>query len=101
MRQFASETGFEWAGALSMGAGGALAGKPLGKAGRMTRNAVKALDLAAASLAAGGGIPEEATELMAKPLMPRWIYHLAANWGFRRLIKKHGAGKRAFDRPYS
>lgn len=101
MRQFAKETGFAWAGALTMGAGGALAGKPLDKAGGMARNAVKAIDLAAASLAAGGDIPEEAAALMAKPLMARWLYHLAANWGFKRLIKKHGARERTYDRPYA
>jgi NAD(P)H-dependent FMN reductase len=101
MRQFARETGFGWAGALTMGAGGALAGRSLDKTGGMARNAVKALDLAAASLTAGGGVPEEAAALMAKPLMARWIYHLAANWGFKRLIRKHGARKKACDRPYA
>jgi hypothetical protein len=67
----------------------------------MARNTVKTLDLAAASLAAGGNVPEEAAALMAKPLMARWLYHLAANWGFKRLIKKHGAQKRTYDRPYA
>jgi len=38
---------------------------------------------------------------MAKPLMPRWFYHAAANWGFRNQLKKHGARKKAFDRPYA
>jgi NAD(P)H-dependent FMN reductase len=101
VRQFAKETGFAWAGALTMGAGGALAGRSLDKAGGMARNAVKALELAAASLAAGGNVPEEATKLMAKPLMARRLYHLAANWGFKRLLKKHGARARAYDRPYA
>ncbi len=101
VRQFARETGFAWAGALTMGGGGALAGRPLDKAGGMLRNVVRALDLAASSLAAGGDVPEEATALMAKPIMARWLYHLAANWGFKRLIKKHGAKKRTFDRPYA
>jgi NAD(P)H-dependent FMN reductase len=101
MRQFARETGFAWAGALTMGAGGALAGRSLENAGGMARNTVKTLDLAAASLAAGGNVPEEAAALMAKPLMARWLYHLAANWGFKRLIKKHGAQKRTYDRPYA
>lgn len=101
MRQFAKEAGFAWAGALTMGAGGALAGKSLDKAGGMARNAVKALDLAAASLAAGGNVPEEAAALMARPIMARWLYHLAANWGFKRLINKHGVRKRTYDRPYA
>jgi hypothetical protein len=100
MRQFAREAGFEWAGALAMGMGGAVGGKRLEKAGGMVRNAVKALDMAAASLAGGGHISDETAALMAKPLMPRWIYSLAANWGFRREIKKHGARRRIYDRPY-
>ena len=101
MRQFAREAGFVWAGALAMGMGGAVGGKSLEKAGGMVRNVVKALDMAAPCLAAGGDIPEEAAALMAKPLMPRWIYSLAANWGFRREIKKHGARRQVHARPYA
>lgn len=100
MRQFAKEAGFSWAGALAMGMGGAVGRKPLEKAGGMVRNTVKALDLAAASLAGGGNVPEEAAELMGRPLMPRRLYKLAANWGFRRELKKHGARKNARARPY-
>jgi len=100
MRQFARETGFRWAGALAMGMGGALAGRSLEKAGGMLRNIVKALDTAAASLLSGGPVPEEAEALLAKPLMPRRFYQLVANWGFRSRIRKHGARKRVYDRPY-
>jgi len=100
MRQFAKEAGFEWVGALAMGMGGAVKGKSLEKAGGMVRNVVRALDRAAASLSAGGGVPDEATALMARPLMPRWLYLPAANWSFKRELKKHGAGKQAYDRPY-
>jgi hypothetical protein len=101
MRRFAEESGFRWAGALAMGSGGAVVGRNMERAGGMLRGVVKALDLAAASLAAGGAVPEEATALMAKPLMPRWLYLQAANWGFRRLLKKHGARARRYDRPYA
>ncbi len=44
--------------------------------------------------AVGRGLP-------AKPLMPRWLYLQAANWGFRSLLKKHGARRRKHDRPYA
>jgi hypothetical protein len=57
--------------------------------------------LAAASLAAGGQVPDEAAALMGKPLMPRWLYHLAANWGFKSLIRRHGARGRTYDRPFA
>jgi len=100
MRQFAREAGFEWAGALAMGMGGAVGRKPLEKAGGVVRNVVKALDLAAISLAGGGNVPEEAAALMAKPLMPKWFYVFMANHSMKRRLRKNGAGKRAYDRPY-
>ncbi len=100
VRQFAKEAGFEWAGGLAMGMGGAIAGRSLEKAGGMVRNVVKALDLAAAALLDGKGIPEEAAALMGKRLMPGWLYTLAGNRGMRRAAKKHGALGRTHDRPY-
>jgi hypothetical protein len=101
MRQFAKEAGFEWAGALALGMGGAVGRKPLEKAGGMVGNVVKALDRAAVSFSVGGGIPDEAMALMARPLMPRWLYLPAANWSFKRELKKHGARGRVYDRPYA
>jgi hypothetical protein len=100
MRQFSRETSFQWAGALALGMGGAVGGRSLDKAGGMLRNVVRALDMAAASLLAGSSVPAEAEALLAKPLMPKRLYHLAANWGFRSQLRKHGARKRTFDRPY-
>ncbi|HPW19075.1 MAG TPA: NAD(P)H-dependent oxidoreductase [Candidatus Aminicenantes bacterium] len=91
MRQFAKEAGFRWAGGLALGMGGAVGRRPLEKAGGRLRNVVKALDIAAASLAAGGDIPDGAAALMARPLMPFWLYRAAATWGFRRRIRKNGA----------
>jgi multimeric flavodoxin WrbA len=100
MRRFAKETGFAWAGALFMGMGGAVGGRPLEKAGGMARNTVKAIDSAAASLIQGGGVPEDAAALMAKPLFPKWLYLIMANWGMKREAKKHGAKKTVLARPY-
>ena len=100
MRQFAKEAGFLWAGALYMGMGGALGGRPLEKAGGMARNAVKALDRAAASLLQGRDIPAEASTLMARPLVPKWLYRFMANWGMKQEAKKHGAKKTVLARPY-
>ena len=101
MRQFAKEAGFSWAGALSMGMGGAIGGKPLEKAGGLGRNVAKALDRTAEALLAGGDVPSEAVALMAKPLMPRWFYVAMANFGMKSQAKKHGAKARLYDRPYA
>jgi hypothetical protein len=100
MRQFAKEAGFEWAGALAMGMGGAIAGRPLEKAGGMVRNVVKALDLAAASLLDGRPVPPGAAALMGRRLMPTWFYTFMGNRGMKRSAKRHGALKRANARPY-
>jgi hypothetical protein len=100
MRRFAKEAGFSWAGALSMGMGGALGGRSLTKAGGMARNAVRALEMTAASLVKGGNVPDEASALMAKPLFPRWLYVLMANWGMKSQAKKHGAKKKLLAKPY-
>ena len=57
-RQFAGAAGFEWAGGLALGEGGALSGRPLTEAGGMARNVTAALDLAAAALAEGKPVPQ-------------------------------------------
>ncbi len=100
MRRFAKETGFSWAGALYMGMGGAVGGRTLEKAGGMVRNTIKALDMTAASLLRGGGVPDDAAALMAKPIIPQWLYLIMANWGMKHEAKKKGAKKTITARPY-
>jgi NAD(P)H-dependent FMN reductase len=100
MRRFAKEVGFEWAGALAMGMGGAVGGRSLAKAGGMVRNIVRALDVTAAALINGENVPGEAAGLMAKPVVPKWMYLLMANWGMKREIKKRGVGRQTYARPY-
>ena len=101
MRQFAREAGYAWAGALAMGMGGAIAERPLEKAGGMVRNVVKALDLAAGALVLGGSVPEQAVQLLGKPFIAKWLYLLMANYGMKKEAKKRGARSRVYDRPYS
>ena len=100
MRRFANEAGFEWAGALAMGMGGAVGGRSLEKAGGMVRRTVKALDLAATSLIDGGLVPKEAVDLMAQPAIPKRLYLLVANWGMKSQARKHGAKSLVYARPY-
>lgn len=101
MKKFAEDAGYHWAGGLALGMGGAVGRRPLDTPKGMLRNVARALDLAADSLAAGGDLPEDATRLMAKPLMPRWLYFAAANFGMKRQARKRGAGKRVYGRPYA
>jgi multimeric flavodoxin WrbA len=100
-RRFAEEAGLEWAGGLGIGMGGAISGKPVEKLGGMARNLRQALDLAAAALAEGRPVPEEAVALAAKPFMPQWMYVLAAHLGWRLQARPHKAGRRLRDKPYA
>jgi len=99
-RRFAQESGFEWAGGLGLGMGEAIGGRPLKEAGGMVRHVVKALDLAADALAAGLPLPEGAVRLMAKPFLPRWLYILMGNRGWKRRARKHGVSSSLDARPY-
>ena len=82
-RNFADAAGFVWAGGLAMGEGAMIGGQSLDKVGGRVRNAVAALDLAAAALAAGRAVPDEAVRTMAKPPLPPRMYRFMANMGWR------------------
>lgn len=99
-RKFALEAGIEWTGGLSLGGGGAIDGRPLDEIGGMARNVKRALDIAAFDIAGGRPVSEEASDLMAKPMMPVWLYLLGGNWGWRFQARKNRAGGKLNDRPY-
>ncbi len=99
-RRFALESGMEWAGGLALGEGDAIIGMPLRTRGRVVRNVVKSLDLAAAALAAGRPISQEARELMAKPMIPLWAYPWYARVGVMRWAWKRGGWGKLHDRPF-
>jgi hypothetical protein len=100
-RRFALETGFDWAGGLALGGGDAIGGRPLRKIEFMARNVIAALDSAAESLVRGESIPEKAISLMAKPLVPRWLYTFIGNHNWRVKAKKYGMKERLGDRPFA
>lgn len=99
-RQFAREAGFVWAGGLSLGGGGAVDGQPLESRKGMLRNIIRSLDMTAAALAANRPIPDTAVELMARPLMPRWLYLWIGTWGWKRQAKRFGTRERLLERPW-
>lgn len=103
LRRFAQESGFRWAGGLALGGGGAIDSRPLKSVGGMVKNAIKSLDSAASALAAGKEIPQEAIELIAMPMMPKWMFPLFPLLGgmmWRKQAKKFGTQKRLNDCPY-
>lgn len=99
-RKFAERAGMLWLGGLSTGCGPAIDGKPLKEAGGMVKNTIKALDIAAEDVFAGRTVSPQASQLMARQLMPGWIYRVMGNMGWRilgRSLKKTGRDFR--DKP--
>jgi multimeric flavodoxin WrbA len=89
---FARQTGFAWAGGLALGAGeGLVHGAPLAEAHGPAVPIKKALDLAAAALAAGVSIPQTAIDLLAKGLIPGWLYRTLGGYGWKQQAKRWGA----------
>ena len=101
MRVFATQAGFRFLGCLALGMGGAVGNRPLAKAGAIVRHQVKALAQAADFMAADKEISTDIIALMGKPMMPRWFYHLVADWGWKRAAKKYKTRGRLRDRPYA
>lgn len=99
-RRFAAEAGLQWVGGLALAMGEALDQQPLDRVGWLARRVRKSLDLSAAALADGQKIPDEAVALMARPLMPKWLYTFFAHRSWRQQARAHGAKTPLDARPY-
>lgn len=97
---FASQAGFIWAGSLALGKGEIINGVPLVEGGGMTMNIRQGLDLAARALARGEQIPEQARSMVARPIVPHWLYRIMGWWRTRRWAKSHGAHRLLKRQPY-
>ena len=42
---------------------------------------------------------EEAQRLVRKLPIPRWLYRVMADWGFRQEARRHGIARRIDERP--
>jgi len=99
--RFAKEAGFAWAGGLALGGGEAIGGRSIERAGRRTRHVKKALDLLADAIIEGKPVPKQAIALMARPLVPRWLYALIGDVGWRRRAAAEGCRTKLDTRPYA
>jgi len=100
-RIFARQAHMEWAGGLGLGGGEAIGGRSLEAAGSMARNVRRALDLTAAAIDAEEPVLEEAVRLMAKRLVPVWLYMLIAEFGWRLRARRNGVLDQLWARPYA
>lgn len=101
VQRFAERSHFRFLGCFMLGMGGFVSGRDLEKTGPMMRRQRQALEQAAAALVAGREIPAEVIALFQRPLLPRWLYTMVANWSFKRAARRYGASARLYDRPFS
>lgn len=99
-RIFARQAGFTWAGSLALGGGEAINGASLAEAGGKTIRIRKALELAAEMLAQGQVISKTARDMMAKPLIPHWLYRLTGKLRWNNWAKRYDAKKLLKRQPY-
>jgi hypothetical protein len=99
-QQFALEAGFDWAGGLALGAGPAIKGRPLQRAGSAGLRAMPILDAAAAALVAGADIPAPAAEGGNDLLLPKSLCLWLGTIDFKIKARAEGAHKRLYDQPY-
>lgn len=99
-RQFAKETGLDWAGSLQLGEGEAINGKPLNEVKGMARNVIRSLNMAATALCSGCSVPHRAEIFMAKSIVPHWLYRWLGKMRWKRDAKKHAVHKDLFSRPF-
>jgi multimeric flavodoxin WrbA len=99
--EFARQSGFAWAGGLALGGGeGIVHGTPLEQLDGRAVPIKMSLEMAADALAAGESIPSAASDLLAKPVVPSWLYRLLGAYGWRQQAGQYGARRKIKDRPY-
>ena len=98
-RLFAKQTGMRWSGALAMGMGGAMSEGFEHTPGGGARQK-RALGAAASALAASSSIPQAVIADFAKPMLPRWLYLLFGNIGWRMQMRRNKAVRPIGYRPF-
>jgi hypothetical protein len=93
--------GWGWSGGLAIGGGGIIDGKALKKVKWVARNVIRAMDLSAEALCRNDPIPEQAVRLMAKPLIPHWLYRFIATVGCKHKARKLGTAKSLDRQPFN
>lgn len=87
-RAFGRQGGFGWAGALALGGGEAVAGRPVEELGGLGLR-LAPLDRASEALALGNALDALDIEALATPLVPAWLYRQVGGLGWRARAAKN------------
>jgi arsenate reductase-like glutaredoxin family protein len=63
----------------------------------VARKVRKSLDMDARDILDNKPISEEAVDLMAKPLIPKWLYSFMSNRGWKRIAKAQGETRKTLQ----
>lgn len=89
LETFCKKVGFEWAGGISLGAGG-----------MMTKRIREALRSVAEALRADILISDSVSRATSTPVMKPWLYILGGNFMWRRQAKANGVRDQLKAQPY-
>jgi multimeric flavodoxin WrbA len=99
--EFARQNGLTWMGGLALGAGeGIVHGIPLNELDGRAIPLKQSLELAAEALANGEPIPQSAHDLLAKPVIPNWMYTFMGKFGWEQQAKQYGVKRIIKRQPY-
>ena len=88
-------------GGLALGAGeGIVHGVPLNEMDGRAIPLKQSLELAAETLANGEPIPQSARDLLAKSVIPDWMYTFMGKFGWEQQAKRYGAKRIIRRQPY-
>lgn len=96
---FAQQAHFEWRGGLALGEGGMVAGRALAELGGSLKTVRQALEMTAAALAKNEHAPQQAIDLLAKPLIPFRLYTSVATVGWHLTSWQNGAHQQLYAQP--
>jgi NAD(P)H-dependent FMN reductase len=96
---FSRAVGARWAGALQLGGGGVIHGRPLPEVGHIAQHLLPLLDETAEALSRGQSIPPETRQEFKEPLMPTALYMAAGDAAWLWTATHEGALTRLWERP--
>jgi hypothetical protein len=99
-QRFAKDASFEWGGALNVGGGAAIDGRPMEQSGGMTIKLRGALDEATVAIGKGVPVPAEVEARVAQQLYPAWINILFGGFGWWYQKRKKGGKGSLRVKPY-
>jgi multimeric flavodoxin WrbA len=99
--EFARQNGFSWMGSLALGGGqGLVGGTPLKDLDGRAIPIKQALEISATTLANGQPIPQSARDILARPIIPNWLYKMFGGFGWKQAAKQYGVKKQLRAKPY-